>query len=165
MKHLTFSEVKRAHSLLRYLWPVQSWGQAGFMAAVYALGLPVLAFALHRQDAREPTWGTMLAAALSATGGLYLRLPATFEVTTSGDARHLVAEVSYLLSLYGYERCGRLLHFAGRWPRWLPDWLRWTETEIDLSVHDQRIVLHGPKSVLRVLRRRWDLDAVGPHHA
>lgn len=168
MKHVTFSNVKRAHGLLRFLWPFQSWRQARVMAAAYAVGLPAFALMIHLQDAREPTWDTLLAATLCGTFGLLIHLPATLEVTTPGEACHFVGEVADLLSLYGYERCGRTLHFVGRWPRCLPNWLRWlrcAESEIDLSAQGHLIVLRGPKFVLRHLRRRWELAVVGPSRA
>lgn len=171
MKHMTFSKVKRAHGLLLFLWPVQSWGQAKTMALVYAVGLPLLALLLHHLDAQEPTWIAMLCGALGATWGLYIHLPATLEVTTRGEARHFVSEVSDLLRRYGYhgEQCGQnRLHFTGRSQRrlrWLPSFLRWKETEIDVSTQDHVIVLRGPKFVLDSLRRRWELEAVGPNHA
>jgi hypothetical protein len=148
MRHLTFSKVKRAHGLLQFLWPVQSWCQAKIMAATYAVGLPLMALALNQVDAREPTWDTILASALCGTWALFLYLPATLEVTTRGEARHFIGEVSELLQRYGYERCGHSLHFAGRVPRWLPSWLRWLrcpDTELDLSAQGHVIVLHGPR--------------------
>jgi hypothetical protein len=166
MKHLTFSQVKRAHGLLRFLWPVQSWGQAKTMTLIYAVGLPSMALALHLLDPEEPTWGAMLACVVGGTWALFIHLPGTLEVTTRGEARHFVGEVSDLLRRYGYcgEPCGQhCVRFTGRVsPRlhWLPNWLRWKETEIDLAAQDHVIVLRGPKFVLRHLRQRWILEVV-----
>lgn len=168
MENLTFSTLKRAHGLLRFLWPVQSWRQARMMAAAYAVALPTLAILVHLDDPREPTWDTLLVGALCGTVALFMHLPATLEVTTRADARHFVGDVSDLLSLYGYERCGNTLHFVARWPRWLPDWLRWLrcpESDVDLCAQGQMIVLRGPRFVLRHLRRRWELAVVGPRRA
>lgn len=174
MKNVTFSEVKRAHGLVRYLWPVQSFTQVKAMALVYAVALPSIAFVFYLHgDAPNEIWWALLGPSLGGTGILFMRLPATLVLTTRGEALHYVGEVADLLRRLGYaegERRGSNLHFAPRTYHWmnrfpLSLW-RWKESDIDLSVRDHSITLRGPKSTLNIVKHRGERDGLGDlHHA
>jgi hypothetical protein len=160
MKNVMFSEVKRAHSLLRFLWPVQSLAQVKTAALIYAFGLPLMALVVWLIDP-DYLWVTLTGASVGGTGSFFLHLPATLELTTRGEARHFVGEVSDLLHQCNYaeaERCGSNLHFADlrQWPSWIPRYFRWKETEIDLAVHEHTITLRGPKLMLGIVKRRGE---------
>lgn len=165
MQHMIFSEVKRAHGLLRFLWPVQSWGQVKTMALIYAIGLPLMAIVVCLNDA-DALWGTLVCGVLGSTWALYIHLPATLEVRTRSDARHCVGEVSDILRCLNYaegERCGQNLHFTPHKRRWMhkfPSYLSWKETELDLSAHGRTITLRGPKFVLNIVKRRGERGTV-----
>jgi hypothetical protein len=165
MENVTFSEVKRAHGLLRFLWPVQSWGQAKAMALVYAVGLPVMAYVVYLNDA-DAMWWTLIGGALGGTGGLFIHLPATLELTTRSEARYYIADVSDMLRRLNYadgERCGSNLNFTQRrlsWMRWLPRYLSWKETDIDLFAQDHTITLRGPKFMLNIVKHRGERDVL-----
>lgn len=163
MENVMFSKVKRAHSLLRFVWPVQSLGQVKTAALIYAFALPLVVIVVSLFGDHDLLWGTLIGSVLGGTGSFFLHLPATLELTTRGEARHFVGEVSGLLKKYGYldgEWRGSNLHFVGRWPRWWPRWVphyfRWKEGEIDLSAHDHTITLRGPKYMLAIVKRRGE---------
>lgn len=171
MENVMFSEVKRAHSLLRFLWPVQSLGQVKTAALIYSFGLPLVALVVWLVGSHDDLAVALIGAALGGTGSFFIHLPATLELKTRGDARHFLGEVSNLLKKYGYcdgERRGPNLHFVGRWPRWWPHWVpryfRWKEGEIDLSVHDHTITLRGPKYMLNIVKYRGERDVLGGAH-
>lgn len=165
MENVTFSEVKRAHGLLRFLWPIQSLPQVKTAALIYAVVLPLIALVVWMSGDHDSLWGTLICAAIGGTGSFFLHLPATLELTTRGEARHFVGDVSDLLHKCGYaedERRGGNLHFAGRrqWPRWISRYFRWKETEIDLSVHEHTITLRGPKLMLNIVKRRGERGTI-----
>jgi hypothetical protein len=172
MENVTFSEVKRVHGLLRFLWPVQSLAQVKAIALIYAAVLPLIALVVYLYgDPPSAIWWSLVGFALGGSGSLFMNLPGALELTTRSEARHYIDELSGLLRRLGYaedERSGCCLHFAGRtapWMRWFPYFLWWKqEIGIDLSARDHTITLQGPKSILNIVKHRGERDALGGAH-
>lgn len=173
MQNITFSEVKRAHSLLRFMWPIQSGVQLKTIALTYAVVWTLIALVAYLYgDSPIAIWWVLIGFALSGSGSLFTNLPGTLELTTRDEPFHNLAELSDLLRRLGYaedERSGCRLRFAGRTApgmRWFPRSLWWKkELGIDFSVQDRTIMARGPKSVLDRVRHRGERDQLDARHA
>jgi len=146
--------VAPAHPPLRWLFPVQSSGQALSVAVlfiVFGFGMLLL---LRLTGGHASAW-ILLPGLAGMLPSMYLALPGAFEIRSRGQARQLVGDVEEIAAFLGYRvRIEELPGLAWRYRLNHPAWMRWRENEITVRVlGEQRIAIRGPKGALRMLRK------------
>jgi hypothetical protein len=153
---LTISEVRREHAWWRYFWPLQSRRALAQTLVVLTVLLSAMGWTVvHLLDPAGLAPVLFCATTAYFLCGVYPLLPARLNLATRGEARHFVADVQARLIKIGYvvsdqpQVPGRF-HYCSKLPRWLC----WDEQEVELLVSEHELVLHGPITVLRLLRAR-----------
>lgn len=156
MKNFTLSEVRRTHSPVCYLWPIQSASQFISALAWLIVGIGCLAVIIDELDPSVPITGILVSGAIFGCAPLYAVLPARLQLTTGLMATYLVNTVDdYMLDL-GYRDSTKDAK-TRRYRVACPRWQRWRENEITVAVSgDHTIDVQGPIFALRLLKIRLE---------
>jgi hypothetical protein len=152
---VTISTVKRTHAWWLYLWPFQSKRALLTTLALNAACLPIMAGFGYLIASQAVFQAVIFAAVCGLLCSVYPLLPGTLSLVTPGSPRPALLDLQARLARLGYvasnqpPRPGRYHYRSKRSRFW-----RWDEQDIELLVHDHKLVLNGPVAILAMLRAR-----------
>ncbi|MDB5934231.1 MAG: hypothetical protein JWQ01_1575 [Massilia sp.] len=153
MKSVSMSRVVRSHDAVRFLCPIQSWGQLASLAITLAVGLTLIATVCMAIDPTAPVAYIVIPVLVGGLAPVFAALPARFHVNTRFHAHYFLKTLDETILSMGY----RLAESDdGRIQRYRPHakLFRWKENMIAVTITEHAVTVGGPVFALRMLQQR-----------
>ncbi len=153
MKSVSMSRVVRSHDAVRFLCPIQSWGQLVSLAITLAVGLTLIATLCMAIDPTAPVAYIVIPVLVGGMAPVFAALPARFQVNTRFDARFFLKTLDESILSLGYclapSQDGQVRNYLP-----LAKLFRWRENMIAVNISEHAVTVGGPVFALRLLQQK-----------